>query len=228
MTDELVRYKLITFDVYTALFDIESSLLPAMQAVVAPGIDSLPLVRTWRRKQLEYVLISNSLGRGRVPFWTITKRALDYTLTRAGVELDHSASEQLMACWLHLHLWPEAGAVLATVKARGYRMGLLSNGDTEMLQALADRLPLPVDYVFASEAAGQYKPHPSVYALPTAQLSLQAGDILHVAGSPTDVMGTKAAGLICAWSNRNGERVLDPTLDADHKFTDLTGLLSIV
>ena len=133
-----------------------------------------------------------------------------------------------MAGWLQLQLWPEAGAVLATVKARGYTMGLLSNGDTEMLQTLANRLPIPIDYVFASETAGQYKPHPSVYALPATQLSLQAGEILHVAGSPTDVMGTKATGLICAWSNRSDERVLDPTLDADYEFANLTGLLSII
>ena len=173
-------------------------------------------------------MISNSLGRGRVPFWTVTQRALDYALACAGIDLDHSASEQLMAGWLQLQLWPEAGAVLATVKARGYAMGLLSNGDTEMLQTLANRLPIPIDYAFASETAGQYKPHPSVYALP-ADAAFPSSRRNPACGRLTDrCHGNKATGLICAWSNRSDERVLDPTLDADYEFANLTGLLSII
>jgi hypothetical protein len=55
------RYQFLTFDVYTALVDVEGSLAPALRQGLPPHVDALDLVRTWRRKQLEYALISNSL-----------------------------------------------------------------------------------------------------------------------------------------------------------------------
>jgi 2-haloacid dehalogenase len=190
--------------------------------------DCLEFVRTWRRKQLEYVLISNSLQQGRVSFAVITRRALDYTLSQKQIEATERVRQELVAAWDELRLWPEAGHVLTEMKARGYRIGLLSNGDDSMLRALAARLPVPCDDVFSSEQAGCYKPHPSVYGLPLRALRLAAEQILHVAGSPTDVMGAKAAGLRCAWSNRQRDRVLDVRCGADHEFDDLRGLLAVL
>lgn len=222
------RPSLLTFDVYTALFDVEGSLTPVVQQALPAQEDYLELVRVWRRKQLEYVLISNSLQQGRTSFAVITRRALDYTLSRMQVELTERACQDLVAAWNQLLLWPEAAQVVREMKARGYRIGLLSNGDDSMLRALAARLPVPCDDVFSSEQAGCYKPHPSVYALPWRALRLAADQILHVAGSPTDVMGAKAAGLRCAWSNRQHDRVLDARYSADHEFGDLRGLLGIV
>ena len=222
------RYRLITFDVYTALFDVEGSLTPIVRDVVGPYIDALALMRTWRRKQLEYALISNSLQQGRVPFRQITQRALDYALAQADVSVTQATQQNFIQAWFVLRPWPEVPEVLKAVKAKDYSIGLLSNGDSDMLNALRDRLPPVIDHVFASEQVGHYKPHPSVYALPLQTLRLAANDMLHVAGSATDVMGTKAAGLSCAWSNRRQERVLDPQLQADHEFADLNGLLEIL
>ena len=46
------HYRLVTFDVYTALFDVEGSLTPLVRHAVANQADGLDIVRTWRRKQL--------------------------------------------------------------------------------------------------------------------------------------------------------------------------------
>lgn len=221
-------YRLITFDVYTALFDIESSLTPLVVDKIQSAPDALSFVRAWRRKQLEYALISNSLAGRRISFETITRRALHDTLTRASQHLDDASRDSLLDAWLHLQPWPEAADVLGTLKARGYILGLLSNGDTAMLHALLKKLPPVIDHVFSSEQAGYYKPHPSVYALPVESLRLTANEILHVAGSPTDVLGTKAAGLVCAWSNREHQPHLDPTYLTDYEMEDLRGLLDIL
>ncbi|HKY53235.1 MAG TPA: haloacid dehalogenase type II [Anaerolineales bacterium] len=222
------RYQLITLDVYTALFDIEGSLVPVVQQLLKEQVDATELVHTWRQKQLEYALISNSLQQGRVPFAVITRRALDYTLSRVQMDLSDSSRQSLVAEWDRLQLWPEAAQVLSEVKKRGYAVGLLSNGDEAMLQALASRLPIKYDHIFASEPAGYYKPHPSIYELPLKFLGLTSDQVLHVAGSATDVMGTKAAGLPCAWSNRKQDRVLDSSYQADYEFANLLGLLKVI
>ena len=205
--------------------DLESSPTPLVRDAVANQADSLDIVRTWRRKQLEYLLISNSLQRGRVPFAIITRQALDYTLCQRRLDVTEGARQGLVHAWNELGLWPEAASVLTTMKERDYRIGLLSNGDEAMLRALAARLPVRCDDVFASEHAGYYKPHPSVYALPLRTLGLSTGQLLHVAGSATDVMGTKAAGLHCLWVNRQHDRVLDERYTADDECEDLRGVL---
>ena len=100
--------QLLTFDVYTALADVEGSLTPVLRQKLPADVNSLDLVRTWRRKQLEYALISNSFDRERVPFETITRRALDYTLGQAKVVLSDAARQELVVAWEYLRLWPEA------------------------------------------------------------------------------------------------------------------------
>lgn len=220
-------YQLITFDVYTALFDVEASLTSPVARAIGDG-QALAVVRLWRSKQLEYALISNSLARGRVSFWRATRLALDYALSRAGFAISDSAREALMEHWTSLAPYPEADEVLSAVKAKGYAIAVLSNGDEAMLREVIRCFRTPFDRVFAADHAGHYKPHPSVYALPQLALSLKATDILHVAGSATDTLGAKSAGLTCAWTNRQNDFVLDPAFDADFQIADLRGVLEII
>ncbi|MCC7415920.1 MAG: haloacid dehalogenase type II [Acidobacteria bacterium] len=219
--------ELVTFDVYTALFDIEGSLTPWVREAVG-GADALDFVRRWRRKQMEWLLISNALARPRPSFAWVTRRALDDTLARADRSIADPARASLVAAWNALEPWPEAAAALQRVKERGCPIGLLSNGDEAMQRALLIRLPDVVDHVFSSEHAGRYKPHPAVYALPTERLRLRASAILHVAGSPADVIGAKAAGLQCAWSNRRGEPIPDPQHPPDWQTADLSTVPDVI
>lgn len=219
---------LITFDVYTALFDIEGSLTPLVREMLGNERDSLGFVRAWRSKQLEYALISNSLEKERIPFESITRRSLDDTLSRRHVDVDKTIRDSLVHAWQNLNPWDEAAAVLETLKSRGYTLGLLSNGDTGLLQTLTKKLPPVIEHIFSSEQAGYYKPHPSIYKLPFQALHIKTDELLHVAGSPTDVLGAKAAGLRCAWSNRQSQPTLDTQYPADYEMTDLNGLLNIL
>lgn len=220
--------RLVTFDFYTALVDYEGSLLPVLRAACPNVADPGGLVRAWRAKQLEGALLSNSLGRGRVPFRELTRRALVYTFARARQPLPDALVGELVAAWDALSPWPEADATLAAVKGRGYAIALLSNGDEAMLRAGLGRFGVAFDHVFASDQAGVYKPHPALYALPLARLGLAAADVLHVAGSGNDAAGAKLAGLPCAWSNRSGEPMLQSDVKPDYEMRDLAGLLAIL
>lgn len=224
----MVTRRLITFDAYTALVDCEAGLVPAIREACGEAVDAVQLARAWRAKQLEYAQMSNSLQRGRIPFRLVTRRAMDYTFARAGIELTGEQGAALEASWDRLPPWPEAKATLAELEARGYRLGILSNGDEEMLRALAGASGTDFDHILSSDHAGYYKPHPAVYALPRERLRLEPREVLHVAGSATDVLGAKLAGLPCAWSNRHGDLMLDPDVRADHEMRDLAGLLEIL
>jgi 2-haloacid dehalogenase len=223
-----MKYRLVTFDVYSALFDYRSSLLPLLKDVLPEAVDHSALLQTWRSRQLELTLISNSLQRERISFRVATRLALDYALNRAKQPLPESTRRALVEAWDGLKPWPEAEEVLNVVQARHYPIAVLSNGDQAMLRVLMGTLSVGVDHFFASDHAGYYKPHPAIYLLPLKALGLEANQVLHVAGGANDVMGAKSAGLPCAWSNRNGDQVLDPTFSADYEFRDLRGLLGIL
>jgi 2-haloalkanoic acid dehalogenase type II len=127
--------RVVTFDFYTALVDCVGSLLPVVRAVCGDHVDALALTRAWRTRQLEWAQLSNSLQRGRIPFRECTRRALVYTFARIGRTLSQSQVAELVAAWDSLTPWPEANATLAAIKARGYPIGVLSNGDEAMLRA---------------------------------------------------------------------------------------------
>jgi 2-haloacid dehalogenase len=225
----LPRYRLITLDVYTALFDLESSLGPRLAQ--AAGLElqvARRLANTWHVHQLTYYLISNSLTQGRVPGRLALRRALDVTLGEAQVDCPEPERDALVAAWDALDPWPETGEVLTVLSQRGYSLALLSNGDEASLRALAVRLPAPMAGIFAGDQAGVYKPHPALYALPLKALNLPAEAILHVAGSPGDTLGARAAGLDCYWSNRRRKLVYDPAFRATYEYPDLRGLLAIL
>lgn len=219
--------RLVTFDVYSALVDYEGTLVPVVRDA-CPGLDAASFVRAWRAKQLEYAQLTNSLPGGRVPFRIVTRRSLDYTIARTGQRVADPERDRWMARWDELDPWPEAQATLATLKARGYCLAMLSNGDEDMLRTLAARILVKFDHIFASDNAGHYKPHPAIYALPATTLGIANDEVLHVAGSANDVLGAKLSGLRCAWSNRAADRLIDPSVTADEEMRDLTGLLNIL
>jgi 2-haloacid dehalogenase len=218
---------LITFDAYAALVDFRSSLLPVVEGI--PGLDNehaADFLELWRARQLAVATLSNALERERITFRDCTTLALDYCLRRYGLDVDNSGREDLVRAWYPLTPWPEANDVLATLRTKGYPLAILSNGDRDMLEALAARLETPFDHILSSEMCRMYKPHPSVYAIPARELGIE--NYLHVAGSPNDVIGAKAAGISCYWSNRQGDRVILPNYAPDHQGPDLAGILAVV
>ena len=222
------QFDLVTFDVYSALFDIEGSIIPVITPVFQGTVDALSFFRTWRTKQLEYTLINNSLGGDYVTFRTITRRTLDYALGRFGQLLPESLREAWVDAWDRLTPWPETKDILAVIKDRGYAIGLLSNGDRGMIEALAHLLDIDIDHIFSCEEAGYYKPHAAIYRLPLTSLGLSPNRMLHVGTGPTDIVGAKAAGIPCAWSNRRNELLIDEQYAPDWEFPDLRGLLDIL
>jgi 2-haloacid dehalogenase len=218
---------LITFDAYAALSDYRSSLLPVVENI--PGlarIHSADFLEMWRVRQLGIAALSNVLQRGRIGFRECTALALDYTLKRYAIDVDVAAREQLVYAWYPLTTWPEADEVLAALAAKGYPLAILSNGDQDMLEALAAQLHTPFQHIFSSEQCGYYKPHPSVYAIPAKALGIDS--YLHVAGSPNDAVGATAAGVTCYWSNRQDDCVTLPDYAPDYQGRDLRGILDIV
>ena len=222
-------FKLITFDVYSASLDINGSAVPIVREVLGWSEEKcLDFFKTWRTQQWNFLLLNNSMGKGFLSYRYITSQTLEYALKKYGIDLTEEQKKRLMDIWVSFKAWPEAKEVIEEIKSRGYKVAMLSNGDQDMLEPLQNSSGIKFDYVFSAEAAGAYKPSPAVYDIPFQKTGIKKEEMLHVAGSVFDVMGAKAAGCFCAWSNRYSDYVLAPEYEPDYNMNNLSELLSIL
>ena len=220
---------LVTFDVYMALLDIQGGLARYVaETFVLEQARAAAFVKEWRAQQMLRAASSNSLARGHTSFSDCTHMALKYVCTRNGMDLKGDKADTLVSAWDRLPPWPEADAALAVIRNSGVEIAVLSNGDQDMLEAVATQFKTPFDHVLSAQSAGHYKPHPSVYALPEKHLGCARDEVLHVAGSSNDVLGAIAYGLKCIWSNRNDDAVLDPQFAPTATVTNLSEAAALV
>lgn len=224
-----MKYKLITVDAYSALLDIKGTLVPVLKkAFPNTEKDLVSFFTTWRTRQWDYVLLSNCMDKGFLSYQYITRCALEYTLLKFDLTCDEATKDELVGAWWYLEAWPEAKNVMDEIKRRGYEIAILSNGDEGMLKTLEESTGIKFDYIFSADQAQAYKPSPKIYQLPFDKLGLSKAEVLHVAGSPFDMMGAKAVGMKCAWSNRFNDFSIDSQYRPDYESQDLTGLLQII
>jgi len=220
----------VTFDVYSALFDTVSGLAAAVADLVRHRFsreDPRTIAQTWRDKQAEFLLLSNSLEREPASNRAAIETAARFALRQFVPPLSRQESRSLLAAWERLPPWPEMAEVLTVVRAKPLTLATLSNGDEEMLRPLLGTLPVPFDHLISTQG-GKFKPHPSIYAQTLRVLGVPAGDLLHVAGSGTDAMGATAAGIRTLWINRTGEPVLDSRYGPSYEGPNLRMVLRVL
>ena len=191
---------IFVFDAYGTLFDVHAAIARHRGAA---GPDAERLSEIWRAKQLEYSWTLTLAGRY-VDFWTLTERALDFALARVpSVEVGLKGS--LLEAYQTLDAYPDARSALRTLKERGQRTAILSNGSPAMLAAAvsAAKFETLLDAVISVDAVRMYKPRPQVYRLVCEHFDAAASEIVFVSSNRWDVMGAAAFGFRPVWVNRS-------------------------
>jgi 2-haloacid dehalogenase len=190
--------KAVVFDAYGTLYDVQS--VAAITEEIFPGYGEI-ITQIWRIKQLEYSWL-RSLMRRYQDFSVITEESLAYTLRVLGLKHERGAFERIMDKYLHLDLYPDALATLAAL--RGRKLAILSNGSTEMLNALVKNSGLDrvLDSTISVDSQKIFKPAPDAYSLIEAVLGVPPAEVLFVSSNPWDACGAKAFGLNVAWIER--------------------------
>lgn len=190
------------FDAYGTLFDVHSA-AARHAAEIGPQWERLSFL--WRLKQLEYTWVRSLMGRHR-SFWSLTAESLDLAAAMTG-GLTPALREKLLAAYRTLSAYPEVPEVLATLKGRGARLAILTNGDPDMIaEAVASSgIGGLMDDLITVHEAGVYKTDPRVYALATDRFGVSPAAISFQSSNRWDVAGAKAAGFSCVWINRTGQ-----------------------
>ncbi|MFL5958936.1 MAG: HAD family hydrolase [Gaiellaceae bacterium] len=118
--------------------------------------------------------------------------------------------------------FPEAPAALADARAHGWRLGILSNTDRDLLDASLARLGVEFELSIAASEVGSYKPSPAHWEEFFARSGAARERCVHVGASLFhDIAPAVALGLRTVWINRLGEA---PEPQPDVELRSLAGL----
>jgi putative hydrolase of the HAD superfamily len=125
-------------------------------------------------------------------------------------------------------LFSDAGRTLSSLRARGLKLGLITNGSVRMQSAKLSCLGLMLafDVVLISDAEGVSKPDPRIYHRALDRLGTEPGRAVFVGDHPeVDIAGARGAGMKAVW--RRDPAVSD-AVEADAVVGELCELLALV
>jgi len=217
--------KACVFDAYGTLFDVHSA-VGGLQADVGPRHAELSAL--WRTKQLEYTWL-RSLMQCHTDFWEVTSDALHYAMDATGIA-DKQLHGKLMQAYLSLDAFAEVKHVLQVLNQSGIPCAILTNGSPAMIKAAVNSAGLDqlISHQLSVEAAGIFKPDPSVYQLACDALNLTPAEISFQSSNAWDAAGAAHFGFQVAWINRYSQPVERLPGKSSAELKDLSGLLGVV
>jgi len=130
-----------------------------------------------------------------------------------------------------VRLFPDARPVLEELRRRGYRTGLVTNGESRLQRWKLERTGLAglLHPVVTAQEAGRSKPDPELFREAARRAGVgpedcwMVGDLLHA-----DVAGALAAGMVAVWVCRTAPLPALPVPQPHHTVASLTDLLKLL
>jgi 2-haloacid dehalogenase len=197
--------KVLAFDQYGTIVDMQKGLTAAATPLLRQkGWAGEPnsFVTWWRRTHFENSMIDALCDRGHTPYREIGQRAVSHVMDRCGIAYTQDEVRRLVAEIEKLKPFPDVVAALGRLRAAGYRLAILSNGDRDMLAAAGPHIGFRFDHVISVEEAGYFKPHWKTYARAAGILGEDPSSILFVANHAFDCIGAKSYGMRTAFIDR--------------------------
>lgn len=162
-----------------------------------------------KHKQLQYTWI-RSLQGNYADVWQVTGDALDFAMSSLGLA-DETLRARLLALYEHVDAYPDVRETLQRLRSTGRRTAVPSNGTAAMISSATEAAGLSsqIDAILSADEVRIYKPHPAVYELAIARLSLRPVEILFVSSngwmrSRPAPLGSGSPGATAVASPRSG------------------------
>jgi 2-haloacid dehalogenase len=193
-------YPVVVFDAFGTLFDVYS--VTAKAEELCPG-KGAAISAVWRQKQVEYSWLRTMSNRYKT-FWEITNDALIFSLTQNQVDIRSDTVNSLMQQYKHLTAFVENKSVLSELKSKGFRLGILTNGNQDMIDAVlgSNGLEDVFEHVLTSDVVGKFKTSDDIYALVPAAFGVKKEEVLFVSSNAWDVAACTWYGFNSFWVNR--------------------------
>ena len=191
--------KAIIFDAYGTLFDVNSAAEKCKDKIGDKWED---FANFWRTTQLEYTWL-RSLMKRHEDFLQVTEGSLDKSMK--AFKIDPSMKNELLNLYKVLSPFKEVPEALKTLKAKKFKLAILSNGTPSLLNELvrSNNLNDLFDDLFSVEEVGIYKPDSKVYDLPVKKYKIEKNEVAFLSANTWDVSGGGNYGFNSIWVNRN-------------------------
>jgi 2-haloalkanoic acid dehalogenase type II len=212
-------YDVITFDCYGTLIDWQGGISAAFTRAAAA--DGVPLEREAILKayaEIEPVIEAASYR----PYREVLEETARQVAARLGWRLNPARAHFLPESLPDWKPFPDTNPALQRLAAAGYRLGILSNVDDDLLAATRRHFPVDFELIVTAQQVGSYKPAHGHFEV--ARQRIGSARWLHAAQSYFhDVVPARALAVPVAWINRHAEAPSDGG-SPDRQFRDLREL----
>jgi 2-haloacid dehalogenase len=208
-----------TFDCYGTLIDwfggVRSQLVRLW-----PEADGDALLATYLRAEARL-----QEGRG-TPYREVMAEALEAVGQEQGASVPENERYALAASLPSWGVFPEVPGSLLELRARGWRLAILSNTDPDLLDASVHAIDVPIDERIVASDIGSYKPAFGHWETFFRRTGADRTRHVHVAASLFhDIEPCAKLGLPAVWINRRGETSMVPRSAELPDLTDLPDAL---
>lgn len=215
-------YEVITFDCYGTLIDWERGIAEAFaRAAGERPLDVAALLSAYAA--IEPVVEAEVYR----PYREVLVETARRVAAHLGWDLTAEAARFLAESLPSWPPFPDTNPALERLVAAGYRLGILSNVDTDLLTATRRHLTVSFDIIVTAEQTGSYKPAYGHFL--RARERIGDASWLHAAQSYFhDVAPAVALNVPVAWINRKGETLAEGVPGPVYEVRDLTGLADLL
>jgi 2-haloalkanoic acid dehalogenase type II len=216
-------FDIVTFDCYGTLIDWESGIAGAfLRAAAEDGVtlDRDAVIRAYAEAEA-------AVERERYLFYRdVLTESASRTAQTLGWALSPERATFLAESLPDWTPFADTNPALERLRGAGYRLGILSNVDDDLLAATRRHFTVDFDLIITAEQVHSYKPAPGHFV--AAKERIGTGRWLHAAQSNFhDVVPVNAMGIPTAWVNRHGQTPL-PGGTPTYEVRDMTGLADLL
>ena len=188
-----------TFDCYGTLVDWNAGIGRELARVL--GGDEARLLRRYHEVEPRVQAADPSLA-----YRQVMARVLEQIAGERGVALDESDRDALGRSLPSWPVFPDVRPALEELRRRGWRLGVLTNSDRDLIEASIAAIGVPFDVVVAAGEIDSYKPAHRHWDEFYARTGADRARHVHVAQSHFhDIVPASELGIASIWINRLGE-----------------------
>jgi 2-haloacid dehalogenase len=188
-----------TFDCYGTLVDWNAGIGRELARLL--GGDEARLLKRYHEVEPEVQAHDPAL-----PYRQVMARVLEQLASEEGVEVDDSERDALGRSLPSWPVFPEVRQSLEELRRRGWKLGVLTNSDRDLIEASIAVIGVPFDAVIPAGEIDSYKPAHRHWEVFFSQTGADRAGHVHVAQSHFhDIVPANELGLPSIWINRLGE-----------------------
>jgi 2-haloacid dehalogenase len=192
------RDRWVTFDCFGTLVDWHSG----FAAIVQPHAGERTRAALGTYHRFERLLEMETPHR---LYKDVLATALARAAAETGVPLSEAETRRLPDCWSTLPVFDDVEPMLASLRAAGYRLGVLTNCDEDLFEQTHRTFRDRFDLVVTAERVRDYKPSQAHFRFFSRSTGVTRAEWVHVACSwYHDIAPARELGIARIWLDRDG------------------------